>query len=407
MALLNNYSHFGGRHWETGTVFNYYSYRAGSSPQFNAPHTGRPYSEALLLGVSGGITLGYFTFAYKGYDPQCNVLTRNTFDPMETMLARLGVVQEVQHTQKAERAVAKLVDVLADGVPAIVWADMWSMPYNGLDYDKGMWGVLPLIVYGYDGETDRVAVADRAAVGLSVTTAELAAARGRVKKNKFRLMTLGAPDGGKLAGAVRLGIGDTIRLFTEKPPKGSRNNFGLQGLQYWAKMLRNVRNRSSWEKLFPAGIPLYAGMTTAYNFAFLFGKGLAGDGERGLYADFLDEARVILNKPALGEVADLYRECAKLWQVLGQKLLPDEVALLREARELLTRRHRVFIEQGGAALGEMRGIDERLSGIRAGMEVFPLAPAGITTWREGLADHLLVIHDAEAKAVEALSGVIY
>jgi hypothetical protein len=50
---------------ENGSVHNFFAARG-----FTAPHTGEPYSEALLLGVSGGVTFGYFTFHYEGYDPQ-------------------------------------------------------------------------------------------------------------------------------------------------------------------------------------------------------------------------------------------------------------------------------------------------------------------------------------------------
>ena len=78
MPVLDNYSHFTGRHWETGTVCNYLAYQG-----ITAPHTGQPYSEALLLGVSGGVVMGYFTFAYEGYDPHVALLTRNTFDPLK------------------------------------------------------------------------------------------------------------------------------------------------------------------------------------------------------------------------------------------------------------------------------------------------------------------------------------
>ena len=51
---------FTGRHWETGSIHN-----ALAVQGIKAPHTGQPYSEALLLGVSGGIAFGYFTFEYK------------------------------------------------------------------------------------------------------------------------------------------------------------------------------------------------------------------------------------------------------------------------------------------------------------------------------------------------------
>ena len=69
MPILADYNHFGGRHWETGSVHNYYAYRG-----VTAPHTGEPYSEALLMGVSGGAVMGYFAFAYEGYDPMARIL---------------------------------------------------------------------------------------------------------------------------------------------------------------------------------------------------------------------------------------------------------------------------------------------------------------------------------------------
>ncbi len=222
MPILVDYEQFNGRYWETGTVANHWAYRG-----VVAPHTGEPFSEALLLGVSGGIVMGYFVFAYDGYDPMARILTRNTFDPMDTMLSRLGVVQHIQQTASEKKGVANLVDALEDGVPPLVWADLFSLPYNGEVWDEGMWAMLPIVVYGYDEAADQVLIADRARVGVSVTTGELAAARGRVKKAKNRVLTLDPPQEEKLKTAVQAGIWDTIKLFTEKPPKGSKNNFGF------------------------------------------------------------------------------------------------------------------------------------------------------------------------------------
>ena len=156
MPILKNYRHFAGRHPETGSVRNHLAYRG-----VNAPHSGKPYSEALLFGIGGGIVTGYFTFAYQGYDPHVALLTRNTFDPLDTLLARLGVEREFRKTNKPEKGVANLIDTLNDGVPATVWADLWSLPYNALPYDKGMWGSIPIVVYGYDDEKDEVLIADR------------------------------------------------------------------------------------------------------------------------------------------------------------------------------------------------------------------------------------------------------
>lgn len=402
MPTLTTYNQFEGFHWETGTVRNFLAHRG-----FNAPHTGQPYSEAFLLGVSGGITVGYFTFAYEGYDPQCNILTRNTFDPLDTLLSRLGIVQNLQHTRNAERAVAILTGTLEEGLPAIIWADMWSLPYNAFPPDEGMWGAFPIVVYGYEPENNVVRIADRARVPLTVTPDELAAARGRIKKEKFRLLTLEAPDPDKLTSAVHLGIYDTIRLFIENPPKGAKHNFGLDALQHWAQMLQRPKQRQSWEKIFPAGRPMFAGLTSAYNFAFLFGKGTGQDAERDLYAGFLDEAALLLERPALGEAAGLFRASAELWRRLPAALLPDDVAPFAEARELMWRKHTAFLEQGNAALEEIQSINGRLEAIAGTMDSdFPLSQPEVMAHRERLAQQILDTHDAERAAVQALQAAI-
>lgn len=400
MPILADYHHFAGRHWETGTLHNYYAYRG-----VKAPHTGQPYSEALFLGISGGIVMGYFTFAYEGHDPHVALLTRNTFDPLGTTLARLGVVQDVLQTNKPAKGVRNLVETLAEGLPAIAWADMWSLPYNVLPNEGGMWLMYPILVYGYDEAADQVWIADRANVPLRVTTGELAAARGRVKQDKYRILSLDLPDPEKLAAAVTAGIWDCINLYTEKPPKGSANNFGLQAFQHWADLLTKAKQRMSWEKEFPAGVKLYAGLTST--FSRLGTVGINGEADRPLYAAFLEEAAIILNKPALTEVAAQFRQSGAAWRALGMILLPDTVVPLQETRLLLERKHQLFIEQGGAARQERRQIDERLQAIRTAMITdFPLTAAEVLALREQICAQVLHLRDLEQAAVTQLRAMI-
>jgi hypothetical protein len=101
MPILKHYQEFAGRHWETGTVCNALAYQG-----VKAPHTGKPASEALLLGITGGVTIGYFTFEYTGYLPHLALLTRNTFSPLETLLERLAIPQEIYRTDKAQKGEA-------------------------------------------------------------------------------------------------------------------------------------------------------------------------------------------------------------------------------------------------------------------------------------------------------------
>lgn len=396
MPILENYDAFNGRYWETGTVHNVFTYRG-----INAPHTGKPYSEAFLMGISGGAVMGYFSFAYEGYDPHARILTRNTFDPFDTMLSRLGVVQHRMHTSKADKAVKNLIDTLEEGVPAIVWADLFSLPYNSPEQDDGMWGMLPIVVYGYDVDADTVWIADRAGVPLTTTTRELHQARARVKKDKFRVLTLDPPHPHKLVSAVQAGIWDCINLYTEKPPKGSKNNFGLAAFKHWAKLLTKPKQRLSWEKEFPAGRKMYSGLINVFYDVNVFGK--RGYAERDLYAGFLNEAAILLNKPALGGAAAHFRSSAQAWDALGPVLLPDAVAPFRQARGLMLQRRDLFHSKGNAALPQIQEIDDRLNAIKTEMETdFPLDAVGVVALREAIADHVLHIHDIEETAVFAL-----
>lgn len=399
MTVLEDYTQFNGQYWETGSVRNVLDYQG-----IKAPHTGEPYSEAMLMGISGGAVMAYFTFQWEGADPQARILTRNTFDPMNTFLSRLGVVQEVQQTGKAEKGKGNLIDTLADGRPAIVWADMWKLPYNALP-DNGMWGTMPIVVYGYDEQADTAYISDRARVPLTVTAEQLQAARARVKKDKFRVLTLDMPDHDKLAAAVSAGIWDCINLYTEKPPKGAKKNWGLQAFQTLHTELTKQKGRGTWANEFPAGLPLYSALTWFFSDIMTFGK--EGRAERDVYAQFLDEASAVLEKPDLQEVASLFRQSGERWNEFADALFPDAVPLLREAKELMLRRKRLFMEQGSSALDEIRQINTRRDEIRtAASDDFPLDEAGIVALREGLAEKLDEIRLIEEEAIIDLKSVM-
>ena len=125
MTSLPNYHAFEGHNWETASIRNALDY-AGVI----APHTDKPFSEALLMGISGGIVVGYFSFTYEGYDPHVALLTRNTFDPMETILTRLAIPRDMHQTSIAATGVKNLIAVLEHGDAPIVWADTFSLPYS-------------------------------------------------------------------------------------------------------------------------------------------------------------------------------------------------------------------------------------------------------------------------------------
>lgn len=402
MPVLKNYRCFDGLQQETGAVHNILAYGGQL-----APHSGKPLSEALLLGISGGITVGYFLFEYQGYLPHVALLTRNTFDPLETLFERLVLPREVLQTSRPDAGLDNLIATLEGGHPALVWVDMFSLPYNLLPYDAGMWGMVPIVVYGVEGDT--VSIADRAQQPLTVTVDELTKARWRVKADKFRIMVLDAPDMDKLPAAVLKGIWQCISLFTDAPPKGKRDNFGFAALGYWADMLVNTRNKHSWERYFPAGSRLYSALAGDIGqpgtFDWIMSWNGSDGAERGLYADFLDEAAAILGKPALKAVGAQFRQSAAAWNALATALLPDDIPLFKETRELKLRKRALF-QQGMTTIDERKAINARLSELKNTAADFTMSAGDYAAFRETLRTHILKIRDLEQTAVTELQAAV-
>jgi len=400
MPKLYDYDQFQGLHWETGSLRNFLAYQG-----ITAPHTNQPYSEAMLLGISGGIVMGYFTFAYQGYDPMVRILTRNTFEPLKTIFERLDIQSNVRQTANPDIGVSNLLDVLEGGSPAIVFADMVSLPYNALSPDDAMWAMFPILVYGYEQNRDIVWIADRSRTPLSATIEELAIARGRTKKNKFRLQTYEPPNPNKLQSAVEAGIRDCIQLFTEAPPKGSKNNFGFLAYQKWVGLLRKPNQRSSWEKEFPPGPKLYAALTSAFYDIIIFGKD--GGAERRLFSQFLEEASLLLDKPEMNGIADKFHKSAEAWDDLATALLPEKAPLFKETRELMLTKHHLFLVKGNSALDEIHQISDRLIEIKVQVsEDFPLNSSQTSDLRETIANKIMAVHDIEFDAIQELQAVI-
>jgi hypothetical protein len=269
-----------------------------------------------------------------------------------------------------------------------------------------MWAMFPHIVFGYDVEDNAAYLADRAPVPIIIPADTLHKARGRVKKDKFRVITLDPPNADKLASAVQLGIWDSIKLFTEKPPKGSKNNFGLKAYAWWSEQLTNPRARMSWEKEFPAGRKMLAGLATAYDSIIHFGK-RDDPADRLKFADFLEEAAVILDRPTLAEAASQFRASAEAWRRLSLALLPEEVAVFREYRVLMDRSSDIFAEKGAESTEERLEIKARQDAILQEMETdFPLDEQAVQSVRENIASQLLVIRDIESEAIAALRAAM-
>lgn len=398
MPTLPNYSYFGGINWETSTIHNALAY-AG----VKVPHNNEPISEAVLFGISGGVMAAYFTFDWHGGNPHFHFLTHDTFDPFPRILDALGIKAESKQTDKPEKAVQNLVNALEDGKVPIVWADISMLPYANRDYDEQDWWVIPLIVYGL--EADAAYISDRATVSLTVTPDELQAARGRVKKEKHRLMTLGTPDLSRLPEAVEAGIRRCIAHFTEPAPlKPLQGKFGFDAYRRWADWLVDPKNKEAWPKKF-AGSRLYTGLTSGYEYIELMGTG--GNASRKFYATFLNDAAAILGNEALKTACIHFSSAAIAWDtVTNYFMLPDDIPVFKQARELMARSYQLFDSQGAASLPERQAIKAQLKALNAEAIANPLSEAQAKTVRENLREMVLKVLASEQAAIESLQAAM-
>ena len=176
-------------------------------------------------------------------------------------------------------------------------------------------------------------------------------------------------------------------------------------------MLTNIRNPRGWARFYPPGRDLWSALAgNGFNPGLVgwIGTWGLGDGmERGVYAEFLDEAADILGNAELRKAAEGFRASREVWLELMTAATPDEAPALREARELALRRKVLFVERGEDALAEIRTIDDRRRALAdaAGRE-FPLDESGIVAMREEMSGLVGRIADLEEEAFRTLREAV-
>jgi len=323
---------FAGRHYETGTITN-----ALQAAGVVNPSTGTPYSEALILGASGGIAFGSFVFEYKGALPHASLLFRNTFAPFERALDNMAIRREVRETVKEEKGDENLRRALDEGLIPLVWADIFSLPHKGLCNGSGMWMAVPMAVVGLSGGD--YLVADRPGLPSRVSVGDLLKARGVVKKDRFRIATFEAPDTSRLGEGLRRGIETSLALYLDKPPAGSANNWGIVGMRHLANLLVDPKNPKGWARQFEPGPRLvqalagFPGQPGVWDWIETWGFPGA---ERGAYAAFLREASSWIGVN-LSDPAAVFEHTASIWTALADTALSDSVPEFVDLKALKVR----------------------------------------------------------------------
>ena len=118
--------------------------------------------------------------------------------------------------------------------------------------------------------------------------------------------------------------------------------------------------------------------------------------ELRLYADFLEQAALILGRPKLKRAGEQFRMSSEAWRELSEALLPDDVPLLKETKELLLLRRDLFLKPGNHALCDIVAANRKLRQFRVhAAHDFPMGDQEVTAMRERLAEHVMRISDIE------------
>lgn len=365
-----------------------------------APHTGEAFSEAMLFGIAGGIGIGVAAFRYEKEDFSSFFIAGRHlwYDDeayLKTALARLGLKPALQQSSGAKAADKQLREVLTRG-PCIAWVDMAHLPHRALPAMFSGGGYHVITIYRIDEQT--ALIGDLTDEPIAIPVADLAAARGRIKKQAHRLLSL-------LPSEVSLGLSKLIkeglrachRAMTAKPGKGPLAMSSLEALRRWQARLAGTKDKESWATMFPPGPNLWRALTTLHLWIEMYGTG--GGLCRPLMADFLTEAGQALAEPRLTALAERYARLGRLWSELAEAALPEQGALFRQAREQHDRYAELLLTNG--PIEEKRDVWLKLDDLAArAKEKFPLSEQECADLRANLQQrvHRIVAEEEAALA---------
>jgi Domain of unknown function (DUF4872)/Butirosin biosynthesis protein H, N-terminal len=362
-------------------------------------------TEEILFGLGGGIGCAYFLFDMYGGHPVyigSRIHAKEGDTPYFTlqMTEGWGATADVRHSSSPSAATKSLVKILNDGFTPIVWVDVTKLPYmflsgNPLAYHQ-------VVVYGMEG--DDVLVGDLGDSVIRMSMEELTEARNSHYAPKFRTVVISEATAKP---QLRETLSDRIRITCGQMLEGlGIANFGLAALNKWGQMLTNTKNKKGWPNCFPGGPPLHGAMSSV--FAQIELRGYGGSAFRGLYADFLDQAAGVLKKSAFRKVAEQFRESEASWRAISDAALPDSIPLLKETREVLTRRSVLIRKPRTTAIDkELESLQDRLKQLRErSAKELSLSKADTLDLFGAISERVLETEKIERAAFTELSSIV-
>jgi hypothetical protein len=364
------------------------------------PRTGKPFGEAEVAGLAGGIGIGVFAFCYEKEDFASlfiggRHLWQDDLAYLTSALARFGIKPKVRESTSSKAAEKALREALADG-PCIAWVDMASLPHRAMPAKWSGGGYHVVAVYRAEPDGS-VLIGDLADGPIAVPGPAFAQARARIKKFKNRLLSIPPSASPKdVKPIARDALVVCHRGLTgEGGVKNARTNFSLGALKVWAERLGAKSGRDSWVQAFPRGARFWNGLSSIVQFVEYWGGGGLG---RPLFAEFLAGA-------GYKSLAEHYAAIGKQWSALANAALPSEVPMFREARALYSQL--AELTHGGGEATEIRSLWDRLEAlVMAARKDFPLTEARCQDLRDELRKRAEELFVAESQAHAELGRIV-
>ena len=393
---VSEYPLRGGIHPEIASLANVLASRGISDPT-----TDRPITEALVLGLGGGLGAGYILWEFAEQRGDRRILTiafRNQWQYPDRWLRktcdRLGVPVTVSETGGEKRAAQQLKEALDAGLPAVAFVSVADLPYWHLPEEEAGWIGYTIALYGrQDG---RLLVDDRNRRRLTVSEAEMAVARGRIPSYKNRLLV---PDPAvtelteeRLVASIDIALAEQVEHLAS-----SSDSFSLPAIRKWARMLTDERNPKAWPQVFADGRFLLRALVSTYE--SVREAGIFGGNLRMLFVEFLSDAARLTGRD-LEAPAHAYRQAGAAWEKFAATCLA--APMVKEVVDLNARR-RSAVAKGDAGWEEAAKAGVRSNRLLQGSYTGLDLNEQVRLFGE-MAEALSEVHRAEVAAHAALAG---
>jgi hypothetical protein len=437
--IIEGYSQFGATERVAGALRNILDHYG-----VLAPHTGEPFTEALLMGIGGGLGAEYATWAFRGIDPLSprksqlylrfhhvkNYIEKNEDTLLQKITARIGVPLTVKKTTSGERAEKFLLESLQKNKPVITQLSIWHgihsrqevfdrfrqnptlfppplynefvsfLPYYSLPYS---WISRHLAtVYGIDEDKNQVFLTDFSHQPHIITSQHLAASRSIIKGWKNAAYIIDSPQTiPDPAKAINLGVNDCTSSLLHDKAVVSGAHLRVEAWLAMAKSIGNFQGKRGWVTLFNEPWQLFDTLTRLHaQIAFYNSDGGA---LRSSYSDFLEEASHILNNPGLKQVAHQFSDIGIMWDEIGTTALHDDIPELLDARLAALKWHNTFKVHGSSASKTLEELSSKIQTTRTQfMETYSILDHEISVLLEELSLRFHEVYKAEKTALKAL-----